>query len=226
MIRLKTLLLSLALLLLLSVNNQTYAASGEYLLRSGDVISINVFGYPELSFPAAGHPDPITIRSDGGFSFPLAGEIRAAGLSPQALAKIIYERLSKYYVNPQIAVNVVRFSTDRVYVVGQVNVPGLFELDKSRNLMDAIGAAKGWTKDAAKTKIYIIHKDQQGEPQKINLMELLKKGDVSKNILLKEGDIVYLTENHRIDITQDVLPLTQIIYNLKTVGVYGGRVNY
>ena len=202
------------------------AASGEYVLRSGDVVSINVFGYPELSFPAAGNPDPLTIRSDGRFAFPLVGEIKAEGMTPQALAQIVYERLAKYYVNPKITVNVVRFSTERVYVVGQVNMPGLYELDKSRNLMDAIGAAKGWTKDAAKKKVFIIHKDHQGEPLRVNLMDLLKKGDVSKNILLKEGDIVYLTENHRIDITQDVYPLTSIIYNLRTAGVYGGKVNY
>jgi len=122
-----------------------------------------------------------------------------------------------------VTVNVTRFSTERVYVVGEVTAPGLYELDKSRNLMDAIGAAKGWTKDAAKTKVFLIHKDQVGEPLRVNLMELLKKGDVSKNPLLREGDIVYLTENNRIDITRDIVPLTQIFYNLKAVGVYGGN---
>ena len=119
----------------------------------------------------------------------------------------------------------VRFSTERVYVLGEVTAPGAYELDKSRSLMDAIGAAKGWTKDAAKTKVFLIHKDQQGEPNRINLMELLKKGDIRKNVLLKEGDIIYLTENHRVDIVNDILPLTQIYYNLKTAGVIGVTTN-
>ncbi len=91
--------------------------------------------------------------------------------------------------------------------------------------MDAIGAAKGWTKDAAKTKVFIIHKDHKGEAVRVNLMELLKKADVSKNPRLQEGDIVYLTENNRIDITKDILPLTQIYYNLKTSAVFGGNNN-
>jgi len=205
--------------------SQAMAAPGEYILRPGDVISINVFGYPELSFPAFGNPDSITIRPDGKFAFPFAGEIKAEGLSVQAVAQLIYEQLSIYYVNPKVTVNVAKFSTERVYVVGQVNMPGLYELDKSRRLMDAIGAAKGWTKDAAKTKVFVIHKDHQGEPTRINLMELLKKGDVSKNVLLKEGDIVYLTENHRIDIAADIVPLTQIYYNLRYSGVVGGNTN-
>jgi len=207
------------------VMSQVQAAPGEYILRPGDAISINVFGYPELSFPAAGNPDSITIRPDGKFAFPFAGEIKAEGLSVQAVAQLIYEQLGIYYVNPKVTVNVTKFSTERVYVVGQVNMPGLYELDKSRKLMDAIGAAKGWTKDAAKTKVFVIHKDHQGEPTRINLMELLKKGDVSKNVLLKEGDIVYLTENHRIDIAADIVPLTQIYYNLRYSGVVGGNTN-
>jgi len=213
--------LALIMLVMPAIN----AAPGEYILRQGDVVSINVFGYPEISYPAPGSPDGITIRSDGNFAFPLIGEIKAAGLSPQALAKVIYELLEKYYVNPRVTVNVVRFSTERVYVMGEVNAPGLYELDKSRNLMDAIGAAKGWTKDAAKTKVFIIHKDHKGEAIRVNLMELLKKADVSKNPRLQEGDIVYLTENNRIDITKDILPLTQIYYNLKTSAVFGGNNN-
>jgi polysaccharide export outer membrane protein len=214
-----------ALALMMLVTSQIHAATGEYILRPGDVVSINVFGYPELSYPASGNPESITIRPDGKFAFPFAGEIKAEGISPQQLAQLISELLGKYYVNPRVSVNVARFSTERVYVLGEVNAPGLYELDKSRNLMDALGAAKGWTKDAAKTKVFIIHKNQQGEPLKVNLMELLKKGDVSKNLRLQDGDIVYLTENHRIDMTNDILPLTQIFYNLRSVGVYGGNNN-
>ena len=201
------------------------AATADYTLRPGDVLSVNVFGYPELSYPAPGNPDSLTIRPDGKFAFPFIGEIKAEGLSPQGLAQLIYEQLSKYYVNPKITVNVTKFSTERVYVLGEVNAPGLYELDKSRYLLDALGAAKGWTKDAAKTKIFVIHKNHQGEPLRVNLMELLKKGDVTKNIVLQEGDIVFLTQNHRIDISADILPLTQIYYNLRYSGLYGGELN-
>ena len=215
----------LFLLLLILLMPQAYAAPNEYLLRQGDVLSIKVFGQPELSFPAPGNPDFITIRPDGCFAYPFAGEVKAEGLSPQGLAQLIYTLLSKYYVDPGVTVNVIRFSTERVYVLGEVNAPGQYELDKSRNLMDAIGAAKGWTKDAAKTKVFIIHKDQKGEPSRINLLELLKRGDMDKNVRLQEGDIVYLTENHRINITNDILPWTQIYYNLKTVGVFGRQTD-
>lgn len=216
--------LLLLLLLLLSLSSDGYAATGEYILHPNDTISIHIFGYSDLSFPSVSNQFPLTIRPDGKIAYPFLGEIQASGLSPQAFAQMIYEKLSVYYVNPKVTVNVVHFSTERVYVVGEVNAPGLYELDKSRNLMDAIGAAKGWTKDAAKTKVFIIHKDQQGEPLRVNLMDLFKKGDVTKNIRLQEGDIVYLTQNHRIDIASDIFPLTAVFYNLRYVGAYGGAL--
>ncbi len=189
-------------------------ASSDYVLHPGDMVSINVFGYPELSFPNVGHIEGLTIRPDGKITYPFLGEINVQGISVQEFTKLLTDRLGELYVNPVLSVNVMRFGTERVYVLGEVNQPGSYELDKSRNLLDAIGAARGWTKDAAKKKVYIIRKNQQGEPMKVNLMSLLKHGDMSKNYALHQGDVVYLTENHKIDFARDVVPLINAAYML------------
>jgi len=213
---------ALTVLLLLLLAPRVNAATGDYILHPSDELTINVFGCPELSFPAPGNPDSITIRSDGKISFPLVGEVKAEGLTTQDLAELLDKSLKKYYVNPVVTVNVLHFSTQRVYVFGEVNAPGLYELDKSRNLLDAIGAAKGWTKEAAKTKVFVIRKNQTDHPIRVNLLDLLNKGNLSENLCLQEGDIIYLTENHRIDVTKDILPWTQVYYNLETTNVFGG----
>ena len=186
---------------------------GAYILHPGDMLSINVFGYPELSFPNPGHMEGLTIRPDGKLTYPFLGEITAKGMSVKDFAKLLSDQLGEIYVNPVLSVNIMRFGTDRIYVLGEVNQPGAYELDKSRNLLDAIGAARGWTKDAAKTKVFIIRKDQNGKPPlKVNLMALLKEGDTSKNYPLQQGDVVYLTENHRIDFAKDIVPLINAAY--------------
>lgn len=191
------------------VNN----SNGAYILHPGDMLSINVFGYPELSFPNQGHMEGLTIRPDGKLTYPFLGEIAAKGMTVKDFAKLLSEQLGEIYVNPVLSVNIMRFGTDRIYVLGEVNQPGAYELDKSRNLLDAIGAARGWTKEAAKTKVFIIRKDQNGKPPlKINLMSLLKEGDTSKNYPLQQGDVVYLTENHRIDFARDIVPLINAAY--------------
>jgi len=176
-------------------------SAGDYILGAGDILLINVFNIGEINIPE------IPVRPDGKISFPPVGELRASGLSAEELSAKLAEKLSFYYENPHVTVMVNQFRTTRIYVVGQVTRPGFYELDKSHNLFDAIGAAQGWTQDALKTKVYIIRNGSKEEPLKVNLMEILKKGDTSKNYVLNEGDIVYLADNHRIDIVRDIMPL-------------------
>lgn len=185
----------------------------EYVLHAGDILSINVYGYPDLSFPTMGHPEGLTIRPDGKITYPFLGEVTAQGMTARELTKYLTERLGELYVNPTVSVNVLRMGTDRVYVLGEVNMPGSYELDKSRTLLDAIGAARGWTKDAAKTKVFVIRANQKGtSPMKVNLLALLKEGDMSRNIPLQQGDVVYLTGNNRIDFAKDIVPLVNAAY--------------
>jgi polysaccharide biosynthesis/export protein len=203
-------------------SNQVPASTpinNDYVLHSGDIVAINVYGYPELSFPSMGQPEGLTIRPDGKITYPFLGEIVAEGITAKQLSGLLTDRLGTLYVNPTVSVNLMRFGTDRVYVLGEVNAPGSYELDKSRNLLDAIGAAKGWTKDAAKTKVFVIRKNQKGEPPlKVNLMGLLKDGDTSKNIPLQQGDVVFLTGNNRIDFVRDIVPIINAAYLIYDIG--------
>ena len=195
------------------VENQT---NGDYILHSGDMISINVYGYPELSFPNGEQLEGFTIRPDGKITYPFLGEINAQGITAKELSRIMTDRLGKVYLNSNISVNIMRLGTERIYVLGEVNRPGSYELAKSRNLLDAISSASGWTSDAAKTKVFIIRKNQKGTlPIKVNLMALLENGDSGKNYALHQGDIVYLGGNHRIDLVADIYPLVNAAYMLQ-----------
>lgn len=186
----------------------------EYRLAPGDVLGISIWGHEEFQGkdqPAQG----IEIRPDGRFSFPLAGEVLAAGLTPQELRGILAAGISEYVLAPQVTVNVLKFHTTRIYVMGEVTKPGMYEIEKQHNLLDAIGSAGGITQDTAKKKVYVIHKDQTGHPLKINLLKLLQEGDMSQNMKLADGDVVYLTKNGRLDFSRDILPYLSGIYYVK-----------
>jgi polysaccharide export outer membrane protein len=79
-------------------------------------------------------------------------------------------------------------------------------LERSHRLLDAIGAANGYTKDAAKRKVFIIRKESVDKPLQVDLLRLLKNGDTTQNYVLNDGDTVYLTDNNRIDFGRDILP--------------------
>jgi len=200
--------------------NMTFAA--DYIMCPGDQLDIVVMGVPEMStgYTSSGTTTlvPTTpqakyiVRPDGKVSFQLIGEVDTTGLTVSQFTKVLQERLAKYIVNPQISVNIVQLGTTRVYVFGEVNKPGLYELQKSHNLLDAVGIANGFTRDAAKKNVFLIRKNEQNKPIKINLNNLLTKADVSQNYVLGEGDVVYLTSNGRIDFGRDIAPFFSAAY--------------
>jgi len=200
----------------------------EYKLGPGDVLDISVWGHDELSVSqeagttvassngsSVSVPHGLLIRPDGKISFPLAGEITAAGLTTGQLTEVLNQGLSEYLVNPKVTVNVVKFRTTRVYVLGEVPKPGMYELDKQHNLLDAIGVAGGYTQYAAKKEVLLVRNGQSGyPPQKINLLRLLKTGDMSQNVPLNEGDVVYLSSSGKVDFARDILPFMTGAYYL------------
>lgn len=202
----KKTLIFVAMLLVLLAPAPAGAAADDYVLSAGDVISISVFGFPELELK------DIAVRTDGKIAYPLIGEIKVEGLTPGDLTRKIGEELSAFYVEPRVTVNVTKARTTQVCVLGEVARPGIYELGKNHTLLDAISAASGWTRDAAKSSVYIVRKNQKGEPLKVNIIALLKKGDMSKNYVINEGDIVFLGENRKIDVMRDIIPLVYPAY--------------
>lgn len=187
------------------------ALAQDYLLAHGDVLTIGVWGFEDLQVKE------IMIRPDGKIAFPLAGEVQAAGVSPGALGQQLTTLLSQYVKDPKVAVNVVKFRTTRVYVLGEVAKPGMYDLEKSYNLLDAVSAAGGYTKDTAKKKIFIVRKDNPGQPIQTNLLNLLEKADMSQNHPLYDGDVVYLTKNNRFDFGRDLLPFLTGAYYIDAI---------
>lgn len=191
-------------------------SSEEYKLRPGDVLTINVLGYDEFVPPniGTGGPPGFLVRPDGQFSFPLIGEVAVRDLTIHELTEILRVRLSEYLIEPKVAVNLARLGGTRVYVLGEVVKPGSYEIEKAHNLLDAVTAAGGPTKDGAKRNVYVVRRSEPGKYQKVNLLAILKKGDQSQNVVLNEGDSVFLTSNGRINFAADVLPFITATYYL------------
>jgi len=180
----------------------------EYRLGPGDVLTIGVWGYEDLQVKE------LVVRPDGKVAFPIAGELQVTGLSSGELAELFTKRLSQFINNPIVTVNITVFRTTRIYVLGEVIKPGMYEMEKQHNLLDAIGIAGGYTKNAAKKQVLILRKDQMGHPINVNLLKLLQKGDMTQNYALGEGDVVYLSDNGKINFATDILPWVSATYQV------------
>ena len=187
------------------------ACAEEYYMRPGDELNIVVTQQQDLGNSST-NQSPFVVRPDGNVSFPLVGEIHAEGMTVSQFTDVLQQGLARYIVDPDVSVNISKLGRVRVYVFGEVRKPGAVELEKGHTVIDAIGAAQGFTRDTAKKKIFLIHQDQPKSLIPINLNSMLKTGDMSQNVTLREGDILYLTKNHRIDFARDIAPIFSSIY--------------
>src|SRR3974390_3515431 len=134
------------LLLLIAMFAYLNAASAQWhTLQAGDSISISVYQDPKLD-------RQVLIGPTGMISFPLVGQIRAAGLTPGALEGIIKERLKgKFTEPPDVSVALASIKPleedlkPRVYITGEVLRPGYFVMRTRTDVMHGIAKAAGFT---------------------------------------------------------------------------------
>jgi polysaccharide biosynthesis/export protein len=164
----------------------------QYLIGPGDVLQITVWEHPELTIPAGSFRDPASagqqIGDDGYLYYPYVGLVKAIGMNIAALRDVLTDRLSTYINDPQLDVRVVAYRSKRVYVVGEVNTPGVLPLtDIPLTIADAISLSGGLTEIAHKSGVNV---SRDGVVHEIDLKALYDYADASQNLMLKHGDIV------------------------------------
>lgn len=161
-----------------------------YFISAGDIVNISVFPAEEFS-------REVTVQPDGTIELPLLGSIKVLGLEPQALQSLLITKFSKYVSNPQITVNVRKFSSSRVAIMGQIHNPGYYEHRDGMKILDLVASAGGLG-DYAQTKkvrIFRKHKTPDGiEKEEIIYVNMAKvlDGDFNGNLALSAGDIIYV----------------------------------
>jgi protein involved in polysaccharide export with SLBB domain len=169
----------------------------DYLIQPGDSLDIKFFYNPELN-------DLVVVRPDGRISLQLAPEIQAAGLTPAQLTSALETKYEKELANPGITIIVRSFSSQRVYVDGEVNKPGMVALLGPLTVLQSIAEAGG-VKDTAKTdRVLIIRKSKDNKPQaiEVNLDEIRKAADESQNVLLAPYDVVFVPKSTIANVNQ------------------------
>lgn len=178
----------------------TQQNAGEYKMRSGDQLQIVVYGHPDLSTQLGVSYTPYVVRPDGNMDMPLIGNVRCQGKTvPQVVAEIT-KRLAEYIIDPQVTINVTKLGTTRVYVLGEARQQGLYELEKSHTLLDAVAKAGGFTQKSTKRKVYVVRQGLNNFVTKVNVLDILKHG-AKNNIELQEGDCVYISSNHKMGLS-------------------------
>jgi len=147
-----------AVLLVALASLLTVAGSGaaevEYRLGSGDRVRVTVFGSEDLS-------GTFEVGSTGTISYPLVGEVRAAGHTTRELQQTILGKLKPDYLkDPRITVEVLNYRP--FYILGEVKRPGSYPYVSGMRVVNAIALAGGYTYRASDSHLTITRSSDPG----------------------------------------------------------------
>jgi polysaccharide export outer membrane protein len=176
-------------------------------LRFGpqDVVSVLVFNHEKYSMLN------VTLPPDGRLNYPLIGQIVMVGRTAEDVQKEIADKLSEYIIEPKVTVQVVQVKSLKYMVLGDVNKPGVYDMNRRLSVMEAIAEAGDVTKYGNRTKISVLRMRQDGsqQPYAINLKGM-QKGS-GEPFYLSPGDVIFVPGNK-------MKTVDQVLQNVSMLG--------
>src|SRR3977135_577500 len=185
----------LALLLLGGFANSALAQT----IKTGDSLSISVLQDPNVD-------RQVVVDPAGQIAFPLAGHIRARGLTPQAIENALKDKLKPNYKDEELDVTVSFTAAakpdipeddlkPKIFITGEVIRPGSYVVRQKTTLMQAIALAGGLGPFAAKRRIMVRRRGGPGEDIFMFDYRAYEAGqDLEGNITLRAGDVIIVPE--------------------------------
>jgi polysaccharide export outer membrane protein len=172
-------------------------SNSSILIGAGDLLDISLYGMPEFQQTAR-------VSGNGDISLPMIGSTHVAGLSSDAAATLIRNKLiaGHFFNNPQVSVLQKEFATQGVAVLGEVQKPGVYPVLGTHKLFDLISAAGGTTPKAGKT-VLISHRD--GPPREVNLKATSNASEwASTDVEIVPGDTILVNKAGIVYVVGDV----------------------
>lgn len=170
-----------------------------YIIGPQDVLQVIVWEHPELTIPlgqfrsdaAAGQ----LVDEDGNIFWPYVGTLNVAGQTPSQVRAKLVDRMARVLKNPQVDVKVIAYRSQKIWVGGEVKLPGIYNVtDVPTTLAEVIGRAGGFLPSADDSRVALTRGTRTWN---LNFHGLMQKGSRYGQILLKDGD--HLTIGHRED---------------------------
>lgn len=161
-------------------------STGHYTVAPPDTIAFHA--------PGAGEIDGVVqrVRPDGKVALRLLGEVHVAGLTTQEIAEKVKAQLSRYYIEPEVVVEVAGYNSQQYFVFGEVANPGPKMFTGRDTLIKALANAHP-TFLAWRSQIRVVRPDPDGGESKVIIVDLdrmVRSGDVEQNVLLQPDDII------------------------------------
>jgi protein involved in polysaccharide export with SLBB domain len=170
-----------------------------YALGTGDIVSLVVFGHPELSTPERGE----RIDLQGALTLPLVGAIRVAEMTIEEARLAVRDRIAKYVVDPSVTLSVVEYGSRRVYVFGQVVAPGDQVLDRPVTALQALSRAGGFAPGADRRTVALMR--SRGDELEVHYFNAATPG-IDGLVAVEPGDMIFVRQSGAGKFSEQILP--------------------
>ena len=159
-------------------------AATTYRLQPGDVLQISVWKEQDLQ-------SEVLIRPDGGVSFPLAGDVTAAGRTVDEVRADLTTRIQHFIPDAAVTVALKASTGNKVYVLGKVNRPGEYSFNRPIDVMQALSLAGGMTPFASADHIRVMRRvGDKSTTVRFRYSQVAHGKHLEQNLQLKSGDTV------------------------------------
>jgi polysaccharide export outer membrane protein len=168
-----------------------------------DVIAVDVFDKPNYS------KANMIIPPDGIISYPQIGRVLVAGRTVPEIEKEVTERLREYIIDPQVTVQLQQSHSQKVFIVGDVGSPGIYEMGRRLTVTEALARAGYITKYGDREKVAVLRAQPNGQVANMPInMKDVEKGKI-RDFYLVPGDTIVVPGN-RYKTAEKVLNLSMM----------------
>ena len=177
--------------------------SPSYRLFRGDTLSILAVGFPD----GIGI-NSLTVGLDGYVQLPYVGSVKMEGLTLDEAKAVLMDSLTQYLRIPDLSLVITSYGPRKVYVMGEVNKPGVQTMGiDNMNAYAALATAGGWARKGRSTRIQIMRVvDGTMYYRTLNMKAYTVRHDLTQNVEIEDGDILYVPRSNGIKLDTDVLP--------------------
>jgi polysaccharide biosynthesis/export protein len=205
------------------------APPADYVVGPQDVLSVVVFGEADLT-------KMVTLDAEGTFDYPFIGRLKAGGLTARRTAEEISARLKQYFVNPQVSVEVVKFRSQKVIVMGYVHAPGQYPLTGTMSVLEVLAAAGSPTSGAGSYVTVLrpsghlprLMQEEPGGGSSLRLtMTQLQSGQTPTGFSLRDGDTINVPKAETVTVIGHVKTTGPVVLGgemtvMQVIGLAGG----
>ena len=179
----------------------------EYRLFKNDTIELMALGQHDSAVDKE-----IRVGVDGMVQVPYAGNVKLVGLTLDEAKELIHKKLSRYFKIPEYYIILKSYGPRKVYVMGNVVEPGIKDMSvDNMNVYAAVSSAGGVDKRGRSKHVQILRQiDDTLYFREVNLDGFVKQHDMTQNIALEDGDIVYVPDSGKVVWSEDIAPYVSI----------------